>query len=138
MADLVEGFQGGPAGQASVPDDGDDVVVLLLPVPGHRHAQGGREGRRGVAGIERVMRALLAAGKTEQSIEETEAAEPVPPAGEDLVGVALVTDVPDELVARRVEDVVKGQRQLDDPEVRGEVAPVPGDRGDDLGPNFGR
>ena len=138
VADLVEGLEGRPARQASVADDGDDVEVLLLLVPGHGHAQGGRQGRRGVAGVEDVVRALLTGGEAEQAVEEAEAAEPVPPAGEDLVGVALVADVPDELVPGRVEDVVQGQGQLDHPEVRGEVAAVLRDRRDDLGPDLGR
>ena len=42
-------------------------------------------------------------------------------AGEDLVGVALVADVPQQLVALEVEDVVQGDRQLDDAEVAGQV-----------------
>ena len=137
VADLVEGLEGRAAGQAPVADDGDDVEILLLLVPGHGHAQGGRQGRRGVAGVEGVVRALLAGGEAEQAVELAEAAEPVPPPGEDLVGVALVADVPDELVPGRVEDVVEGQGQLDDPEVRGQMAAVLRDRGDDLGPDLG-
>jgi hypothetical protein len=48
-------------------------------------------------------------------------------AGQDLVRIALVADVPDELVARRVEDVVQRDGQLDDAEAGREVAADPAD-----------
>ena len=44
------------------------------------------------------------------------------PAGEDLVRIGLVADVPDDAVVRRVEDVVQRDRQLDRAEVRRQVA----------------
>ena len=44
------------------------------------------------------------------------------PAGQDLVRIGLVADVPDEPVVRRVEDVVQRDRQLDRAEVRRQVA----------------
>ena len=96
------------AGQAAVADDGDDVVLLARLVPGDGHAQGGREGRRGVAGVVGVVLALLAAGEAEDAAAAAQAAEAVLPAGQDLVGVALVADVPDDLVAGRVEDAGGG------------------------------
>ena len=53
-------------------------------------------------------------------------------AGEDLVRVGLVADVPDELVARGLEDAVEGDRQLHRAEVGPEVgALVAGDHVDD-------
>ena len=44
------------------------------------------------------------------------------PAGQDLVRIGLVADVPDDAVVRRVEDVVQRDRQLDRAEVRRQVA----------------
>ena len=44
------------------------------------------------------------------------------PAGQDLVRVGLVADVPDDAVVRRVEDVVQRDRELDGAEVRRQVA----------------
>ena len=46
--------------------------------------------------------------------------------------IGLVPDVPDQEVARGVEEVVQGDRQLDRAEVRGEVAAGLRDRADDL------
>ncbi len=56
----------------------------------------------------------------------------VAPPSQDLVRIGLVPDVPDQEVARGVEEVVQGDRQLDRAEVRGEVAAGLRDRADDL------
>ena len=66
-------------------------------------------------------------GKPERPPRLAEGVETVLPAGEDLVGVALVADVPDDAVLRRVEHPVKGDRQLHRPQVGGEVAAGAGD-----------
>ena len=50
-----------------------------------------------------------------------QSANPLAPSGEDLVGVALVTDVPDQQIARRVVHVVQRNTQFDGAETRGEV-----------------
>ena len=58
-------------------------------------------------------------------------AEPVAAAGQDLVRVGLVADVPEDLVARRVEQAVQRDRQLAGAEVGAEVAADLADRVDD-------
>ena len=58
-------------------------------------------------------------------------AEPVAAAGQDLVRVGLVADVPEDLVARRVEQAVERDRELAGAEVRAEVAADLADRVDD-------
>ena len=51
----------------------------------------------------------------------------VAPAGEHLVRIGLVTDVPHQPVARRLEDVVQRHRELDRTEARGEMSAARGD-----------
>ena len=51
--------------------------------------------------------------------------------GQDLVRVGLVADVPEDLVARGVEQAVKGDGQLAGPEVGAEAATDVADRVDD-------
>ena len=46
----------------------------------------------------------------------------IAPAGEHLVDVALMADVEDELVLRRVEDAMQRDGQLDHAEIRPEMA----------------
>ena len=53
-------------------------------------------------------------------------------AGQDLVRVGLVADVPEDLVARRVEQRVQRDRDLAGPEVGAEVAADLADRVDDV------
>jgi len=50
-----------------------------------------------------------------QAAAGAQGADAVAPAGEDLVGVGLVADVPDQAIAGRVEYVVNSDRQLDHP-----------------------
>src|SRR6185369_798679 len=54
-------------------------------------------------------------------------ADAVAPAGENLVRISLVADVPDQPVGGRVKDIVKRNGQLDDAKPRTEMAAGPGD-----------
>ena len=58
-------------------------------------------------------------------------AEAVAAAGEQLVRVALVADVPDDLVARALEHAVQRHGELDGAEAGGEVAAGLADAGED-------
>ena len=73
-------------------------------------------------GAERVVVALAALGEAGQAAAGAQRADAVAAAGQDLVRVGLMADVPDQTVARRVEDVVDRGGQLDDAEAGAEVA----------------
>ena len=70
--------------------------------------------------------------KPERPPRLAQRADAVAPAGQDLVRIGLVADVPDQPVARRVEDVVERDRQLDHAEAGAEMAAGDRDRGDRL------
>jgi hypothetical protein len=55
-------------------------------------------------GAERVVFALAALGEAGQAAALAQRADAVAPAGQDLVRIGLVADVPDQPVARRIED----------------------------------
>jgi len=59
-------------------------------------------------------------------------------AGQDLVGVGLVADVPDQLVLGRVEHIVQRSGKLDHTEACAEMATGDADRGDQFGAQFVR
>ena len=61
-------------------------------------------------------------GKPADAVELAQRAEALEPAGQQLVRVGLVAGVPDDPVARRLEQPVERDRQLDDAERRAEVA----------------
>ncbi len=99
-----------------------DVAGLLLVVARHGEAERGGDRGRGVRGAEGVVFALGALGEAGQAAALAQGADAVAPAGQDLVRIALVADVPDQDVVRRVEDVVQGRRQLDHAEAGAKVA----------------
>ena len=70
---------------------------------------------------ERVVFALGAAGEAGEAAALAQGADAVAPAGEDLVRIGLVADVPDQPVMRRVEHRVQRHRQLHHPERRAEM-----------------
>jgi hypothetical protein len=76
-----------------------------------------------MGGAERVVFALAPLREAGKSAFLPQRADTVPPAGQDLVGVALMPDIPDQLVHRRVEDGVDRHRQLDDAEGGAEMPP---------------
>ena len=84
-------------------------------------------------GAERVVFALGALGEAGQAAALAQRADAVAPAGEDLVRIGLVADVPDQPVARRVEDVVQRDGQLDHAEPGAQMAAGHRDRVDRLG-----
>ncbi len=85
-----------------------------------------------MGGAERVVFAFGALGETGQPAALADGADAVAAAGEDLVRIGLVADVPDQLVARGVEDVVQRDGQLDHAEAGAEMAAGLGDRVDGL------
>ena len=79
-----------------------------------------------MGGAERVVFALGALGEAGEAAALAQRADAVAAAGEDLVRIGLVADVPDQAVARRVEHVVQRDRQLDHAQAGAEV--TAGDR----------
>src|SRR3546814_4461660 len=90
--------------------DLDDRVILAAKVARHREAEAGRDRGRAVRRAEGVVDALLAAGESGEAAALAQGADAVAPAGEDLVRIALMRDVPDQLVPRRLEQDRKSTR----------------------------
>ena len=121
-AGVVHRLVGHAGRHRAVADHRDDVVGLAVEVARDRHAEAGRDRGRGMRGAERVVFALGALGEAGQAAALAQRADAVAPAGQDLVRIGLVADVPDQPVARRVEDVVQRDGQLDDAEPGAEMA----------------
>ena len=71
---------------------------------------------------ERVVFALGALGETRQAAALAQGADAVAPAGENLVRIGLVADVPDQAVARGIEDPMQRDGELDHAEPGAQVA----------------
>src|ERR1700681_2451635 len=73
-------------------------------------------------GAERVVFALRPLGEARKAAALSDGTDAVAAPGENLVGVALVADVPDQPVMRRVEDMVQRNRELHDAEAGAQMA----------------
>ena len=119
---VVQRLVADAAGEGGIARDDDDVLVPASQVAPDGHAEGGGQGGAGVA---RAVAIVLAFGAEEEAVQALVLAHRVnalAPAGEHLVDVALVADVEDELVLRRVENAMQRDGQLDHAEVRPEMA----------------
>ena len=73
-------------------------------------------------GAERIVIALGALGEAGEAAARAQGADAVAAAGQDLVRIGLVADIPDQPIARGVEDVMQGRRQLDHAEAGAEMS----------------
>ena len=110
---VVDRFERDTAGERTVAHQRDHLVVIAAEIPGRRHSQRGTDRRAGMADAERVVFALASFGKSAQAILLPERVKLVEPAGDHLVAVRLVADVPNDLVFGSVENVVERQCQFD-------------------------
>ena len=122
LADVVERLERQPAHQRRVADDDRDPLEPVAQVARLGEALGDRQAGPGVAAVEHVVRRLGASREAADAVELAQRPEPLEPAGQQLVRVGLVAGVPDDPVARRLEQPVERDRQLDDAERRAEVA----------------
>ena len=82
---------------------------------------------------EAVVLALRALGEAGQPATLTQRANLFTAAGEDFVRVGLMTDVPDQPVIRRIEDMMQSDSQFHHAKARAEVSAGDCDRVDGLG-----
>ena len=125
-AGVVHRLVGHAGRHGAVADDGDDVARFALELRRDGHAEAGRDRGRGMAGAERVVLALGAAGEAAEPMLLAQGADAVAATGQHLVRIGLVADVPDQTIVRGVEDGVERDGQFDDAEAGAEV--TAGDR----------
>jgi hypothetical protein len=132
VGDVVQRLERDAVGEGGVAEDADHVFVGAALVAGGAHAERGGQRGAGVAGAVAVVFALGAQGEAVQAVGGADGVETVLSAGQELVDVDLMADVPDEFVLGRGEGPVQGDGQLDHAEVGSEVAAVFGKLGDQL------
>ena len=93
-----------------VADHRDDRTLLAFALGGDGHAERRGNRRRRVRSTEGVVLAFDAAREAGNAAPLPQLRHAFAAAGQDLVGVGLVTDIPDQAVARRVEDVMQRDR----------------------------
>ena len=123
LARLVHGLEGDAAGERAVAEHADHAAVgAAAQARRLDEAQAVADRRRGVPRADDVVLGLAAAGKPGEAAVLADGVEALGAAGDDLVGVGLVADVPDDLVARAFEDAVQRDRELDGAEAGGQMA----------------
>ena len=121
--DVVKRFVTDTAGEGGIPRNRDNVLASPIHVTRGSHAKGGRERGARVSGPVAVM---LAFRPKKESVKTSVLAHGVhlPAASrQDLVDVALMADIKEDLVGGCVEDPVECDRQLNHSQVRPEVPP---------------
>jgi hypothetical protein len=131
-AGVLERLEGDSAGQRAVSDHGDDLAVGATALThGLLEADGVGDRRRGVARAHDVVDGLGDRAEGGEPAVRADGVELVAATGEDLVRVGLVADVPQHLVARRVDQRVDRRGDLAGAEVGPEVPADLADRVDD-------
>src|SRR6516162_5932337 len=119
MTKMIYGFQSHSSCQAAIANDGDHLVFLLKMISCQRHTNSERDRCRTVSGKKRIMFAFERIDKTAQSFVLPQSVKLMAATCQHLVHVALVTDIPEDLVFRGLEDVVERQGNLDNAKIGG-------------------
>src|SRR5262249_59601354 len=75
-----------------------------------------------MGGAERVIFAFDPPGESRKPARLAQSADAISALGQNLMRIGLMADIPNEAVARRVEQIVERDRQLDNAETRAKVA----------------
>ena len=109
---LLSASQSHAAGQCTVADDRDNVVLLVFKRACMRHTRRHRHRIWGMSGHARVSNTFFRLHKTAQTAVLPQRVKAVAPTGQDLVDIALMTYIVDDAVARGVELALECNSQL--------------------------
>jgi hypothetical protein len=138
VAGVIECLERQPGGHRTVADYRHHVTLFGISLRGDRHTQRGADGGAGMAYTERVVLAFRTFGKWRQPALAAYGRQSIAAPCEDLVGIGLVADIPDQAVVRCVEHRVQGHCQLDGSQTRAQMAAAAGHRFDHVLAKFVR
>jgi len=123
---LIETLQSQAGGHGTIADDG--YHLTFFPQVPHRlcYAESGRDGGTAMPDVEHIVGTFLSLGETTDPASRAKGVELVPSAGYQFVGVGLMPHIPDDLVLRHLENVMKGQGQFHSSQVRCQMTAVDG------------
>ena len=136
-AGIVHRLVGHAGAHRAIADHGDHMAILLAEqVMRHRHAEAGGDAGAAMGGTERVVFAFRAPGEAREAAGLAKRPDPVASAGQDLVRIGLVPDVPDQTIAGGVEYRVQCDGEFDHAQRGAEMAARGADGIDRLGPQL--
>ena len=127
MPGIAEAFICQPAGERTVPQKGDDVMLLLKQRSGPGHTQSHRNRIGRVACHEGIRLALPRSWKPGKAAELAERPHFIFSSCQYFMYVALMPYIKYQPVLFQVVHPVQRHRQLYHPQIRGQVAPRSGD-----------
>src|SRR6476661_2684856 len=127
--DIVERFVADSTGERGIARDYDNVFIAAAQIPSHSHAETSGKRRPSMTGPVAIVFAFRPQKKSVEALELSHRMKTIEAAGKNLMDVALMTDVHDKAVSRRIEDTMQSDGQFDHAEVRSEM---PAGLGEDL------
>jgi hypothetical protein len=118
---MVDCLKGHATGEGPVADHRNTFELFTPLVAGQGHPQRCGDGGARVPRAEVVEGALAALQITGDSVLLTQGMEIVVATRDQLVGISLMTHIPDHTVMVEIQGLIQGQGQLNDPETRAEV-----------------
>lgn len=100
------------------------------------HADGRSNRRTRVADVEQVVFALRRCGETAEATRLANGFEAIVAAGQNLVDICLMTDIPQQVVLLEIKHAMQRHREFDHAQVTGEVSARCADDVDDALPHF--
>ena len=130
LADIVHALIDHTAGERAVAYNDDHLAALALDLFRLRHTDGSRKRRAAVPGNEAVTVAFLGVGEARDPVFSAQLRETGAASGQQLVGIALVTHVKQELILREFHNAVQRHGQFDHAQIGGQMPARGGDAAD--------
>ena len=119
---VVQRLKSHAAGHRAVADNGYDIIILTLQVAGAGHAQSSGNRCTGMTGTEGIMLAFAALRKAGKTAVLAQRRKLLPASGNNFMDIGLMTYVENNLIFRRIENLMQGQSQLYHAQVRRQMA----------------
>jgi hypothetical protein len=119
---MIDGLECHAGRHRAVADDRDDATRVAAYRRAYRHAECCADRGARVADPKGVVLALGARRERRQPVVLFDRAQQIAAAGQHLMRVGLMADIPNQPVMRGIEHVMQCDRQLDGAEPGGEVA----------------
>jgi hypothetical protein len=109
---MIHRLEGHAAGDAAVADDRDAMLVLAAQAGSDRHAQRRADRRARMADAEGIVFAFRTVRKRANAVAGADRRHALLAPGQNLMWIGLMADIPNQLIARRIEYVMQRHGQL--------------------------
>ncbi len=74
-------------------------------------------------GLNHIVRTFFPFGETTEALMLAQGMKPITSTGEQLVGIGLMADIPDDFIIRCIKDIMQGNGEFHHPETGRKMAP---------------